>query len=105
MCDRSASGRGRRLDFLDQAPAPLCRDGRQDGGDVVDLRPLRKSRHVVRDHRGFVAVDARELEGLVPRPCGDEPIVAKLPSRIIDTKGPVDGAPLVFGGSAPRSDA
>jgi len=53
------------LDFLDQAPAPLCRDGRQDGGDVVDLRPLRKSRHVVRDHRGFVAVDARELEGLV----------------------------------------
>ena len=42
---------------------------------------------------------------LVPRPCGDEPIVAKLPSRIIDTKGPVDGAPLVFGGSAPRSDA
>src|SRR5216683_735260 len=29
---------------------------------------------------------------LVPRPCGDEPIVAKLPSGIIDTKGPVDGA-------------
>ena len=53
------------MDFLDQAPAPLCRDGRQDGGDVVDLRLLRKSRHVVRDHRGFVAVDARELEGLV----------------------------------------
>ena len=28
---------------------------------------------------------------LLPQPCGDEPIVAKLPSRIIDTKGPVDG--------------
>src|SRR5467141_191344 len=42
---------------------------------------------------------------LVPRPRCDEPIVSKLPPRIIDTEGPVDGAFLRLGCAAPRADA
>src|SRR5437868_10229523 len=65
-----------------------CSVGLCDAGGGCELGPPFGRRRAFRSQRS----SPFGLVVLVPRPRGYEPIVAKLPARIIDREGPIDGA-------------